>query len=224
MEELRRVHPKLFSDAVSVSFRGEFCHFAVVWLFLELRSLYTFQKDRSLPGEVRIFVVRFRRTTTTTTTLDFLLAGLAEWTIRTRFNDPKVGQHLREAFKEIHESYPDGSEFELICTGNAILKGVGPNGRGNTFRVWHGVDYDEMGAKGGILLHPVYKLKELDDLEHVDLANCTNEADFVENFQANFGESNVSVLMMLNHVFVIRKFLDDFQRDRTHAAPHLKLL
>ena len=148
--------------------------------------------------------------------------GLAEWTIRTRFGDPKVRHHLATVFKEIHEAYPDGSEFELICTANAILQGVGPTG-GPTYRVWNGVDYDEAGAKGGILLHPVYKLKELDDLEHVDLENCTNEAEFTEGFQANFGESNISVLMLLNHVFVIRKFLTDFQRDRTHARPHLKL-
>jgi hypothetical protein len=155
--------------------------------------------------------------------------------LRVREGDTKIRQHLTDTFSKLFGIYGEGSRFEITYTANAVLQG-GIDGKfslwfGQTFEAAAGGEGDETPIGGAAHRRRPNKqvdfqshdvVRNLGDIEYLPLDFNAQQFDLL--YQANHEESNVSVVQLVNYVFVIRTFLDNYQLQHTSSVGRIQKL
>jgi hypothetical protein len=171
--------------------------------------------------------------------------GIAECVLRVREGDERTRQHLVDTFSKLFGIYGEGSRFEVVYTANAVLQGS----LDNKLSVWFGQTFDAVeassssssstlpqrsrrgGGGGGSSSRPVNRqvdlcandiVRNLGDVEY--LPTQFDAEQFDRLYQANHEDSEVSVLFLINYVFIIRHFLDNYQLQHTTTRGRIQKL
>ena len=150
-------------------------------------------------------------------------SGLGECVLRVREGDENIRQHLLDTFSKLFGIYGEGSRFEVAYTCNAVLIG----GLDGKLSLWFGQTFEAPGVEnndqaGSSLSRGAHKqvnfqendiVRNLGDVEY--LATEFNAQQFERLFQANHEESDVSVVRLVNYVYIIRYYLDNFESQHT---------
>ena len=152
-------------------------------------------------------------------------SGLGECVLRVREGDENIRQHLLDTFSKLFGIYGEGSRFEVAYTCNAVLIG-GLDGKlslwfGQTFEA-PAAEIDDSAGSSSSRSRGAHKqvnfpendiVRNLGDVEY--LATEFNAQQFERLFQANHEESDVSVVRLVNYVYIIRYYLDNFESQHT---------
>jgi hypothetical protein len=145
---------------------------------------------------------------------------VAEATLRLKFgmDAASVRAHLTRAFVKLFDLYGQ-TRFEVVVTANAILEGPAPGrdaagrrGRGaSTYSLFYGQDFSADGERRetSSQLSYVWSLSDVEGLK-ADYA----AVDFSTVFNKTFSSTAVHVHSLASLVFIIRKPLGDFVRDK----------
>ena len=132
-------------------------------------------------------------------------SGIATATLRIRDEgNPDYEEHLRQAFISLYDLYGPGL-FDVSVTANAILQG----NSNNRYSVWYGQDF---GGRNFALAAPEV-VRNLGDVANLQTNFTAN--DFEEIFFGTFENTDVSVHSLVNVVYIITRYLDDYERDQT---------
>jgi hypothetical protein len=166
--------------------------------------------------------------------------GLAEATLRIRHISREGGieEELQKAFVKLFDFYGTGrfdvsekmvylgrwkkntrTRPQVTVTGNAILEGRGER---PTYSIFYGQDYTSDGRRSVVMSH-VHQVFDLSDVRLLPTDFTVD--DFEGAFNRIFAEgSNVSVHSLVSVVFLIRRTLNNFARDkRTEGRSHVML-
>jgi hypothetical protein len=108
---------------------------------------------------------------------------------------------------------------QVTVTGNAILQGGGER---PTFSIFYGQDYTSDGRRS-IMMGDIYQVFELRDVS--DLPTEFTVDSFEQAFNRIFsGGSDVRVLSLISVVYIIRRTLNSYERDKvTGGRSHVML-
>jgi hypothetical protein len=135
--------------------------------------------------------------------------GLAEATLRLPANHPDYTGELVRAFSELYEIYGRGS-FDTVATANVILKKHGER----SYSVFYGMDFGKEGpSKRDFSMTTAVTVRDLADV--YNLRTDFSAEDFQDIFYGNFEESNVSIYGLINTVYIMRRFLPQFDSQHT---------
>ena len=114
---------------------------------------------------------------------------------------------LRTAFTYLFQTYGEGF-FDVSVTCNAILQ----SNVNQKFSCWFGQDF------GGreYNLGPPTTVRDLGDVSNID-TNVTVD-DFAEVFHAIHSDTEVSVIGIINVIFIITKYMENYEREKTTGA------
>jgi hypothetical protein len=144
-------------------------------------------------------------------------AGLSEATLRIRETESDYRSHLRRCFLTLFDVHAGTSAviFDVTVTANAVLQGRS-NGR---YSMFYGQDYGRRGdfTIGGAA-REVHSLADVDSLP-VDF----DISDFEDVFFSNFDNSDVSVHSLVNIVYIVRRYLVNFEADQRVGQRLVKL-
>ena len=123
-------------------------------------------------------------------------------TLRVRVTeDVDYYPHLEKAFARLYTIYPD-AVFEVVVTANCVLQG----NANDRYSCWHGLDYSSRRN---------FEMNEAQEVHFAgDVANLRVDwdlEDFSNAFYSNMPDSDVTVHSLINLVFIIRKFMDNFE-------------
>jgi hypothetical protein len=105
--------------------------------------------------------------------------------------------------------------FDVTVTANAVLRGTA-NGR---YSLFYGQDY---GRRGDFTIGGVAReVRVLADVEQLPID--FDVGDFEDVFFANFENSAVSVHSLVNVVYIIRRYLPNFEADQRVGQRLVKL-
>ena len=131
-------------------------------------------------------------------------AGLATCTLRVREGpDQDYTAYLRTAFVTLFQIYGDGF-FDVSVTCNVILQGIS-NGK---FSVFYGQDFGDRQYNIG----PPTVVQDLGDV--VNVPTDLTVDDFAEVFHAIHDDTDVTVHSIICIVFIMTRFLENFERDK----------
>jgi hypothetical protein len=144
-------------------------------------------------------------------------AGLSEATLRIRETESDYRSHLRRCFLTLFDVHAGTSAviFDVTVTANAVLRGRA-NGR---YSMFYGQDYGRRGdfTIGGAA-REVHSLADVDSLP-IDF----DISDFEDVFFSNFDNSDVSVHSLVNIVYIVRRYLVNFEADQRVGQRLVKL-
>jgi hypothetical protein len=146
-------------------------------------------------------------------------SGLSEATLRLKFSltEAEVRRELARAFAKLFDLYTNAT-FEVTVSANAILRG--PPER-PTFSLYFGADYASDGQRS-VRMGPIYTVGDLGEVSN--LPATLAQADFERVFDRTFESTGVTVFGLASLIYIIRKSLSDFDRDRkTEGRSHLLL-
>ena len=123
-------------------------------------------------------------------------------TERTDYDEP-----LRHAFTTLFEIYGEGF-FDCSVTCNAVLQ----SNINQKFSIWYGQDF---GGREYNLGPPVV-VREIGDVADID-TNVSID-DFAEVFHAVHSDTEVSVVGIVNVIFIITRYMENYERDKTIGA------
>ena len=133
-------------------------------------------------------------------------SGIATATLRVRDGgNPDYTEHLRDAFIALFALYGANSYFDVNVVANVVLQG----NTNQRYSVFYGQDY---GNRDFSLSDPEV-VRNLGDVGNLRTDYTAN--DFENVFYANFDDTDVTVHSVINLVWVITKYLDNFERDKT---------
>ena len=143
--------------------------------------------------------------------------GFCEATLRIRENTENITEILTKAFAKLFDIYNDvPGEFATAVTANVILK----KGQDQpTYSVFYG-HYGQthlsraglLGEKKRYVFDEVESVFDLGDVENINTSFSVS--DFRQVFQLNHSDTSVTVDSIISIVYVIHRFLDDFERDK----------
>jgi hypothetical protein len=138
-------------------------------------------------------------------------SGVACCTLRVRnVGQPDYRRLLRDCFVYLFSTYPGNRGFfDLSVTCNSVLESS-LDGR---VSVWFGQTFSD---SQDFSMGPAHVIRNLGDVSNVNV-NFSTE-DFQNVFAANFDETSVFVREVINVVFVITKYLSDYNRMKTVGA------
>lgn len=143
--------------------------------------------------------------------------GLAEATLRlpAGFSRDQKKAELGIAFAELYRTYGAGY-FDVVVTANAILVG-------NTIRRYYlffGQDFSGFKPREITLR----KAKVVSSVgEALNLRTIFTVEEFAEQFRRGFPNSDVSVHSLVNIVYLVRRYMGDYSRQR-QIGQHLRRL
>lgn len=133
-------------------------------------------------------------------------SGLATATLRVRNRGtPDFAGHLKRAFIELFALYGNGF-FDCSATANVIVK----SDLNHRFSVFYGQSFS---PNRDYKMSPTYTVRNLGDVAGIKTNYTLN--DFEEVFFHWFEDSEVSLLEIINIVFIISRFMGNYQRDQT---------
>jgi hypothetical protein len=121
--------------------------------------------------------------------------------------------HLRQAFIRLYDIFGAGY-FEVSVTANVVLEGT----RNGQFAVFYGQDFGD----GDYSFAPDTVVRNLGQVGNLPI-NFTAQ-DFGRVFAANHEATDVSVHSIISIVYLIRRHLDNYERDRTGLGQTLQRL
>lgn len=140
-------------------------------------------------------------------------SGLVTATLRVREEgSPDYAEHLRNAFVTLFDLYGPGL-WNVSVTGNAVLQG-------NTdarYSLWYGQDY---GGRS-FAVAPPEVVRNVGD--SASLRTDYTVDDFSEIFYSTFETTDVSVHSLVNLVWIMTRYLGNYERDQT-VGTHLTRL
>ena len=123
---------------------------------------------------------------------------------------------LQEAFGVLFALYGEaGGFFDVTCTANAVLRGEVD---GN-FSCFYGMDFSGI---GDVAMGAVTTVRNLGDVSSIPTHFGID--DFEDAFRKNFESSSVTVQGLINFVFVIRRYLGNFDRDHRSGGGGRRLV
>lgn len=129
-------------------------------------------------------------------------------TLRVRVTeDADIHGHLRTAFSRLYRVYKDNPIFEVVCTCNAVLQG----NNDDRLSVWFGLDYSN--TRRNFELNQAQVVRNLGDVANIDVD--WDLGHFSNAFYNSLPDSDVTVLSLINLVFIIRKYMDDYRNEVT---------
>jgi hypothetical protein len=151
-----------------------------------------------------------------------------------REGDPRIRDHLTDTFSKLFGIYGEGSRFEITYTANAVLRG----GLDEKYSLWFGQTFDAplaaaaepdpSGASSGSGLNKQVDFQSNDIVRNLgdveDLPLDFNAQQFDRLYQANHEQSDVTVVMLVNYVFIIRCFLDNYHQQHTVSQGRIQKL
>jgi hypothetical protein len=145
---------------------------------------------------------------------------VAEATLRLKFGmDPAtVREHLTRAFVKLFDLYGQ-TRFEVVVTANAILEGPAPGResadtrgrRASTYSLYYGQDFSADGERREASSELSY-VSYLSDVEKLKADYAA--VDFTSAFNKTFSSTAVHVHSLASLVYIVRKPLGDFSRDK----------
>lgn len=143
--------------------------------------------------------------------IDNYESGIATATLRVRDSDnPQFQEHLRDTFVTLFDLYGPGY-FDLSVTANVVLQ----SHVDQRFSVFYGQDFADRSFSFG----RVETIRNLGDVAGIDCDFDLN--DFEDVFFRNFENTEVSILKIVSVVFLITRYLDNFERDKTSVGRQL---
>lgn len=126
-------------------------------------------------------------------------------TLRVRDSgEPDFQEHLRTAFLALFDIY-QGGYFDVSTTCNVVLQ----SNLDQRYSVFYGQDFSDNSYNLG----EAQTVRNLGDVAQLQADFDVN--DFEGVFFANFENTEVSVHSIINIVWVITRYLDNFERDKT---------
>jgi hypothetical protein len=149
--------------------------------------------------------------------------GLAEASLRLKFGLPEqtVRKYLTEAFAVLLDLYGN-SRFEVVTTANAVLEGPSAEGGKKTsYSMYYGQDFSADGERRNAFssLSYVWSMGDIANLQ-TDYALV----DFEQVFNKTFASTKVKVHSLCNLIYVIRKPLANYERDKKTHGRQQRLL
>lgn len=126
--------------------------------------------------------------------------------------NPDYQEHLRNGFLTLFNLYGPGY-FDVSVTANVVLQ----SNLDHRFSVFYGQDFSDRSYDFGA----PQVVRNLGDV--ADIPTDFNVDDFEGVFFANFENTEVSVHSIINIVFIITRYLDNFERNKTVGQQLTKL-
>ena len=142
---------------------------------------------------------------------------MAEATLRlpASFTRQQKKAELGIAFSELYRTYGPGY-FDVVVTGNAILVG---NTR-RRYYLFFGQDFSGFKQRE-VTLRKAKVVASLGDA--LNLRTIFTVEEFAEQFRRGFPNSDVSVHSLVNVVYLVRRYMGDYNRQRS-IGQHLRRL
>jgi len=147
--------------------------------------------------------------------------GLLEITLRVRETESEeaFGVHLRDAFVRLYDIFGAGY-FEVSVTANVILRGSRTVGDvvEPRYYVFYGQDFGEgdYNFSRDVVVRDLGQVRELP-------TRFTAE-NFNNVFKANHESTDVSVHSIISIVYLMRRTLDNYERDKVSTGRVLRTL
>lgn len=125
--------------------------------------------------------------------------------IREGEDEAAVREHLREALVSLFETFGPGL-FEVTLTANVVLKGNYDGA--DSYSIFYGQDYADRD------LNAAPKVEVRDLAQAALLPTSFSAAQFDSIFGATFENTTVSVDSVIAQVYIFRRSLDNFERQR----------
>jgi hypothetical protein len=141
--------------------------------------------------------------------------GLLEVTLRVRETESEeaFAEHLRQAFVKLYDVFGAGY-FEVSVTANVILQGSKLVGlvRQPRYYVFYGQDFgeDDYNFSTDQLVRNLGEVRLL--------PTRFSAENFSRVFKANHESTDVSVHSIISIVFLLRRDLDNYERDKVSAG------
>jgi hypothetical protein len=133
--------------------------------------------------------------------------GLSEATLRIPENYTNFRGALHRAFSRLFAIYGGRGYFDVTVTANVILEG----NRDGRFSVFYGQDYSNV-SRNLTFGAPV----EIRRLAQVgQLPTTFFLEDFEDVFFANFEETSVAIHSIISYVYIIRRYMSNYEEQRT---------
>ena len=132
-------------------------------------------------------------------------------TLRVReTDDPDYDEALQYAFTNLFQMCGEGF-FDVSVTCNAILQST----IDQKFSIWYGQDFGGREYNMG----PPTVVRNLGDVANID-TNVSVD-DFAEVFHAIHSDTEVSVVGIVNVIFLITRYMENFEREKTTQGGRL---
>ena len=147
--------------------------------------------------------------------------GLSEAQVRlpASFGPEQVRDALKKAFVKLFNLYSNVT-FEVTVSANVLVQGTESDGS-PSYSVFAGTDHGAWGEESRFS-SPVYIVRSLSDIRKIQTSFSLN--DFEALFRRAFTQSNVTLFQQINLVYMIRRVLKDYSRDKaTKGKTHQRL-
>jgi hypothetical protein len=127
---------------------------------------------------------------------------LAETTVRIPFDGFRpASYYLQKAILQLQTIYDKKVTFDLVITGNLILK-TQTSGK---LDVWFGQDFSNATDTSELRVGPVYRVRDISDVSKVPTEFSFDT--FAEAVRNKFPRSSLTLHSVINLVYIIRTFV-----------------
>ena len=127
--------------------------------------------------------------------------------------EPDFQEHLRDAFVSLFSLYPEVAYFDLTTTANVVLQ----SHVNQRYSVFYGQDF----ADNDFTFGAPETIRNLGDVANIN--TNFDVSDFETVFFGNFENTEVSVHSIISIVFIITRYMDNFEQDKTVGQQLIKL-
>jgi hypothetical protein len=133
---------------------------------------------------------------------------VSEFVLRVRADDREAARHIKYAVKRMYDIYGPG-KTDCVSTANVILE----SNVESTYSLFFGQDYSGTLGARDYNMSPVVTLGNAGDWRLVPVG--LGPENFEEIFNRIHVTSDVHVNQIVNHIYIFRRWMSDYERDKT---------